>query len=583
MHRDDFPILKLQISGKPLVYLDNGATTQKPRQVIEAIDHYYRAENANIHRGVYHLSQLATERYEQARHNVRQFINAGSDKEIIFTRGSTEGINLVAHSFCMAFLKPGDEIVVSTIEHHANIVPWQLEAEQRGGKVRAIPVNDRGELDLDALESMLRSGKVKMVAVNHVSNSLGTINDVQRIVKAAHSVGAKVLVDGAQWVPHYPTDVQALDADFYVFSAHKLYGPTGIGVLYGKKELLEAMPPYQSGGDMIASVSFEGTTFADLPNKFEAGTPDIAGAVGLGAAIDYLSAIGMDAIAKHEDELGAYLNEQVGKIDGIRVIGTAGRKAGICSFVIENPPISAHDAGVMLDMEGIAVRTGHHCCQPAMERMKVSATIRASIGLYNTKEDVDALVGVVKKIVAAAASMKRSGPLAASRINAVAGGDSSIREAASGGEVRYPGAAAASVAAAAEELAEMFEFLGEDPNGKARFVMEDLAPTLPDHFELLKKATPRLEGCMSEVYLVGRRSPKDASVVEFVADANSQIVRGEIVMLQKLFSGQKADEVLSFDLEQFFHRIGLEKFLTNQRRTGLASMVKKVRGIAERG
>ena len=560
--REQFPILKEKFHGKPLIYLDNGATTQKPNQVIEAIDHFYRAENANIHRGVYTLSELATKRYEQARHKVRTFINAADDREIIFTRGTTEGINLVAFSFAQAFLKPGDQIIVSNIEHHANIVPWQLAAERHGATVKVIPVNDRGELMLDEYQKLLSAGPTKIVAVGHISNSLGTMHDVSRIVELAHAAGAKVLIDGAQWVPHYPTDVRALGADFYVFSAHKMYGPTGIGVLYGRRELLEAMPPYQSGGDMIASVTFEKTTFAELPNRFEAGTPDIAGAVGLAAAVDFLQGIGMERVGQHEDELAAYLNEQVGKIPGIRIVGTAQKKAGICSFVIENPPIGPHDAGVMLDMEGIAVRTGHHCCQPAMARMNVSATIRASLGLYNTPEDVDALIAALRKMTEGVRQRPKSNV---------------------DGEVKYPQAAAPSPAAAADELAELFEFVGDDPKEKARFVMEDLGPKLPNLFELLKKVTPRLQGCMSEVYLVGRRSPDDPRVLEFVADANpgSEIVRGEIVMLQKLFSGQKVDDVLAFDVEQFFRRIGLDRFLTAQRRNGLGSMIQRIRQIAQ--
>ena len=562
--RDDFPILGTIVHGKPLVYLDNGATTQKPRAVIDSISHFYRAENANIHRGVYQLSQLATERYEQARRKVRLFVNAAEDREIIFTRGTTEGINLVAHSFGLAFLKSGDEIVVSTIEHHANIVPWQLAAQHHGAVVRPIPVNDRGELMLDEYEKLLVPGKTKIVAVSQLSNSLGTIHDVERIIQLAHGIGAKVLVDGAQWVAHYPTDVRALDADFYVFSGHKLYGPTGIGVLYGKCPLLEAMPPYQSGGDMILSVSFKQTLFADLPNKFEAGTPDIAGAVGLGAAIDYVNAIGMNAIAAHEDALGHYLNQQVGQIPGVRIIGTAARKGGICSFIIEDPPISTHDAGMLLDMEGIAVRTGHHCCQPAMERMNISATIRASLALYSTREDVDQLTAAVRKIIEHARSAH--------------GAASKPKQMASSAEVSYPKAVAPSVAAAADELADNFEFLG-DRDQRNQYIL-DLGEKIPAMPAALKTEATRVHGCMSIVHLFGRIHPGPNPVIEFVADSDAHIVRGLIALLEKLFSGQRPREVLAFDIESFMRRIHLEQFISSQRRNGLAGMIKRVRELA---
>ncbi|MBV8782188.1 MAG: SufS family cysteine desulfurase [Phycisphaerae bacterium] len=557
--RRQFPILSTSNGGKPLTYLDNGATTQKPRVVIDAIRHYYEAENANIHRGVYHLSQLATEKYEDARRKVKQFLNAADDREIIFTRGTTEAINLVAHSFAAAFIRPGDEILVSTIEHHANIVPWQLAAQTYGATVRPIPVNDSGELLLDEFEQMLVGGKVKIVAVTHLSNSLGTINDVSRIIQLSHARDAKVLIDGAQWVAHYPTDVRALDADFYAFSGHKIYGPTGIGVLYGKRSLLESMPPYQSGGDMILSVSFEKTLFADLPNKFEAGTPDIAGAVGLGAAIDFLTDIGMGKVAKHEDELGQYLNEQVGAIDGIRVIGTAKRKGGICSFVIEDPPISAHDAGVLLDLENIAVRTGHHCCQPTMDRMHVSATIRASIALYNTPADVDVLVGALQKIIE---QEQKTEHLSAE----------------SSAEIQYPTRVAVSVSAVADELAETFEFLG-DRDARTQYLL-DLADKIPPMPTELKTESTRVHGCMSIVHLFGQ-STGDGEL-QFIADSDAHIVRGLIGLLEKLFSGQPAHEVLDFDIENFLHRIHLEQFISTQRRNGLAGMIKKIRELAKR-
>jgi cysteine desulfurase/selenocysteine lyase len=562
--RADFPILATSAHGKPLVYLDNGATTQKPRAVIDAISHYYEAQNANIHRGVYQLSQTATELYEAARRKVRLFINAAEDREIIFTRGTTESINLVAFSFCQAFLKPGDQILVSTIEHHANIVPWQLAAQRHGATVHAIPVNDRGELIFEEFDKLLATGTTRVVAISQVSNSLGTIHDVPRVIRLAHAAGAKVLVDGAQWIAHYPTDVRALDADFYVFSGHKLYGPTGIGVLYGKRALLEAMPPYQSGGDMIHSVSFKGTTFADLPNKFEAGTPDIAGAIGLGAAIDYVNHIGIQSIAAHDESLGRYLNDQIAQIPGIRIIGTAAHKAGICSFVIEDPPLSSHDAGMLLDMEGIAVRTGHHCCQPAMERMNVSSTIRASLALYNTTEDVDHLVAALQRIIAAEKSAHVSRAPVVDKTPAPT--------------AVFAPATAPSVRAAADELAENFDFLG-DRDARNQYIL-DLGEKIPPMPAALKTESTRVHGCMSVVHLYGKVIPGKEPAIEFLADSDAHIVRGLIALLEKLFSGQKASEVLAFDMEAFMHRIGLEQFISTQRRNGLAGMIKRVRELA---
>ena len=554
--RADFPILKLKVHGKPLVYLDNAATTQKPRAVIDRITRYYTTENANIHRGVYWLSQVATDAYEAARHTVRRFINAREDREVIFVRGTTEAVNLVAHSFCRAFTQRGDEILVSGLEHHSNIVPWQLAAEEFGTIVKPIPIDDRGQIVTDEYAALLKSGKVKLVAVNHLSNSLGTINDVKAMAQLARMAGARILVDGAQWVAHYPTDVQDLGVDFYTFSGHTLYGPTGSGVLYGRRELLEAMPPYHGGGDMIETVRFEKTTYADLPNKFEAGTPDIAGVVGLAAAIDYVNTLGFDAIAPYEDELTRYLTEQVAAVPGVRIIGRAGRKGGICSFVVDDPPIAAHDVGVLLDLQGIAVRTGHHCCMPVMERLNVPATVRASLAIYNTREDVDRLAAALQSIVAGQKT-------------------SSAPRAKANDEIVFPGASGPSPAAVADDLAEVFEFL-DDPQSKNEQIL-DYARQLPRTFDALKDLTQRVPGCMSQVYMIGRRSPKDPARFEFVADADAEIVRGEIAMLEKLYSGQRAADVVNFDVEAFFRRIGLESFLTQQRRTGLGSMVKRIR------
>jgi cysteine desulfurase/selenocysteine lyase len=393
--RADFPILSRKIRGKPLVYLDNAATTQKPQAVIDALIRYYTAENANIHRGVHTLSEEATESYEQARADVQRFLNAADAREIIFVRGATEGINLVAQTWGRANIRSGDEIVISGMEHHSNIVPWQILCEQQGANLRIAPVNDAGELLFEEFEK-LRGRKTKLVAMAHVSNALGTVNPVRKIAQAAHQWNARVLLDGAQAVPHMHVDARALDCDFYVFSGHKVYAPTGIGILYGKTELLEAMPPYQGGGDMISSVTFEKTLYNRLPYKFEAGTPHVSGAIGLGAALEYVNSTGLDRIARHEKEVLAYGTKRLLEIPGLRLIGTAREKEGILSFVLEG--IHPHDVGTILDQEGIAIRTGHHCAQPLMERFGVPATARASLALYNTIEEMDALVNGLERV-----------------------------------------------------------------------------------------------------------------------------------------------------------------------------------------
>jgi cysteine desulfurase/selenocysteine lyase len=398
--RADFPILQRTIRGKPLVYLDNAATSQKPRAVIDAITRYYEGTNSNIHRGVHFLSEHATEQYEAARRTAQAFVNAAHAHEIIFVRGTTEGINLVAHTYGRSNIGDGDEIIVTAMEHHSNIVPWQILCEERRAQLRVAPINDRGELLLDEFAALI-GPRTKLVAVTHVSNALGTINPIRRIVELAHARNVPVLVDGAQAVPHMKVDVQALDCDFYTFSGHKIYGPTGIGVLYGKTKLLDAMPPYQGGGDMISSVTFERTTYNKLPYKFEAGTPDIAGVIGLGAALEYVNALGIGNIGAHEHDLLAYATEMVSAIPRARLIGTAKEKAGVLSFVIDG--IHPHDIGTILDQEGIAIRTGHHCSQPIMERYGIPATARASFAVYNTREEVDALVrgiGKVKEVFA---------------------------------------------------------------------------------------------------------------------------------------------------------------------------------------
>jgi cysteine desulfurase/selenocysteine lyase len=393
--RRDFPILSQKVHGKPLVYLDNAATTQKPRQVLEAIERYYSADNANVHRGVHLLSERATEAYERARGIAQRFLNAQRPEEIIFVRGTTEAINLVAQSYGRRNLAAGEEIIISAMEHHSNIVPWQIVCEEKGARLRVAPINDRGELLLEEYEKLL-GPKTRLVAIGHVSNALGTINPVGRIIELAHQRGVAVLVDGAQAAPRMKVDVRELDADFYAFSGHKIYGPTGIGVLYGKASLLDTMPPYQGGGDMISSVTFEKTLYNKLPHKFEAGTPHMEGAIGLGAALEYVNRLGMANIAAHEQDVLAYATEQVAAAPGVRLIGTAREKTGVLSFVLE--PIHPHDLGTILDQEGIAIRTGHHCAQPVMLRFGVPATARASFGLYNTREEVDALVRGLQKV-----------------------------------------------------------------------------------------------------------------------------------------------------------------------------------------
>ena len=393
--RRDFPLLAQQVHGKKLVYLDNAATTQKPLQVIDAIVQFYMSGCSNVHRGVHLLSERATATYENARSRLRRFINARDDKEIVFVRGATEAINLVASSFGKAHVKPGDEILITGMEHHSNIVPWQVLCEERGARLRVAPINLRGELLIEEYEKLLNP-RTSLVAVTHVSNALGTVNPVRHIVEMAHRNGTPVLIDGAQAVQHLRVDVQALDCDFYAFSGHKMYGPTGVGVLYGKERWLESMPPYQGGGDMITSVTFEKTIYARLPHKFEAGTPDIAGVIGLGAAVDYLEAVGIDNIAAYEHALLDYGTKILESVPGVRIIGTAAGKTSVLSFALEG--VHPHDVGTILDQEGIAIRTGHHCAQPVMDFFRIPATARASLALYNTREEIDSLAAGLQKV-----------------------------------------------------------------------------------------------------------------------------------------------------------------------------------------
>ena len=394
--RKDFPVLSQSVNGKPLVYLDNGASSQVPQSVIDRTSKYLSEEHSNIHRGVHYLSQHATTAYEAAREKVKRFINAKEAKECIFVRGTTEGVNLVAHSYGRKFIGEGDEILVSQMEHHSNIIPWQMIAEERGAKVVMIPMNERGELIIDEYENLLNE-RTRMVALTHVSNSLGTVNPVKDMIATAHKFGVPVCVDAAQSVPHFPVDVQDLDADFFIFSGHKMFGPTGSGVMYGKREWLDQMPPYQTGGGMIRTVSFEKTTFAPIPDKFEAGTPAIAAGIGLGAAIDYINAIDFEAAAAYEHSLLEYATQRLGDIPGVKIIGTAAEKASVLSFTIEG--IHPHDIGTILDQQGIAVRAGHHCAQPVMEFFDVPATARASFAFYNTRQEVDKLADAVQRVI----------------------------------------------------------------------------------------------------------------------------------------------------------------------------------------
>ncbi|MFO7774980.1 MAG: cysteine desulfurase [Candidatus Hydrogenedentota bacterium] len=392
--RQDFPILHTQRKGKPLVYLDNAATTQKPQCVIDAVNRYYETQNSNVHRGIHYLSERATEMFEGAREKVRRFINANSVSEIIYTRGTTESINLVANSYGRSNVGPGDEVLITHMEHHSNIVPWQVLCEEKGATLQVVPISDEGELDMAAFDELL-SDRTKIVGVTHVSNALGTVNPVRDIIRKAHAAGVPVLVDGAQAAPHTGIDVQDLECDFYAFSGHKMFGPTGIGILYGKEHLLEAMPPYQCGGDMILSVSFEKTIYNKLPYKFEAGTPNIAGAAGLGAAVDYLQTVGMDRIHAYEQELLAYGMDALYGIEGLRFVGTARNKAGVISFHLDD--VHPHDIGQLLDEDGVAIRAGHHCAQPTMKRFGLAATSRASLAFYNVKEEFDALADALRK------------------------------------------------------------------------------------------------------------------------------------------------------------------------------------------
>jgi cysteine desulfurase/selenocysteine lyase len=560
--RREFPILARQVHDKPLIYLDNAATTQKPQAVLDVMAGFYDSSCANVHRGVHTLSDQATTMYEQARLSVASFLGASSFREVVFVRGATEAINLVAHCFGRQNVGPGDEVIVTWMEHHANIVPWQILCAQTGASLRVVPISDEGELRLEAYEKML-SHRTKLVALGHVSNALGTVNPVKRVIDMAHRHGAAVVVDGAQAVAHVEVNVQDLDCDFYAFSGHKIFGPMGIGVLYGKLRHLEAMPPWQAGGDMIETVTFEKTSYAPAPLKFEAGTPNVGGAVGLAAALEWLKKMDHPALARHEKQLVDRCVRLLSAIPGVRVVGEPEQRVGAVSFVIEEPRIPALDVGTRLDLEGIAVRTGHHCCQPLMQRMGVLGTVRASFSVYNTIEEVDALAACVSTIAG------YKGPPKAQPATSPW---PDLRP------LNYPTASAASVEAAAAEFVAEFEDLHDWAERYAYLI--DLGRNLPAMPADLKTEANRVRGCQSTVFLSSRARPGSADVVEFLADSDSEIVRGLVALLQALFSGQPAAQILDFDLSGLLARLGLATNLTMSRRNGLSEMVKRLRSFA---
>ena len=553
--RRGFPILDQEVDEHRLVYLDNAATVQKPDVVIEAISNYYRRDNANVHRGVHTLSQRATDGYEGARAKVAAFLNAPEVAECLFVRGVTEAVNLVASSWGGANLSAGDVVLLGAQEHHSNIVPWQMVAEARGATVKVIPMDDAGVLDQAAFERLLGEGGVKVLSMPHVSNSLGTVNPVKAMAAKAREAGAVVFVDGAQWVAHGATDVQALGVDFYAFSAHKLYGPTGIGVLWGRRELLDKMGPFQGGGDMIETVTWERTTYAPIPNKFEAGTPHIAGAVGLAAAIDWVSGLGWDAVHAHEESLRARCEDGLRRVPGLTIVGTAAEKAAVVSFT--HGSVSSYDLGSKLDRRGIAVRTGHHCTQPVMDRLGIPGTTRASFAAYNTLEEVDLLVEAVREIVA-----ESSGAAAEP-----AGG---------GGDVEFAPASAATVAEAAAALAEEFALVAELMS-PTEYVQEDLAKSVAGLPEGVKSDATKVDGCMSEVHVVFE---DEGDVMRVAGDSNADITKGLVGVMQRLYSGQRAGEVLGHDVNGFLRDVGLEGALSMGRRNGLAGLIQKIRGHA---
>ena len=560
--RRDFPILSRRVNGRPLVYLDNAATTQKPRAVIDAIVSFYEEHNANVHRGVHTLSQEATAMHDDARLVVAEFLNAPEPAECVFVRGVTEAINLVAMCWGRTNLQPGEEVLLTDLEHHSNIVPWQLVAEATGAVVRQLPMNGRGELDYERLDEFV-TGKTKFVAMQHVSNALGTIHDVKRVVAAAKKVGALVLIDGAQHVGHAATDVREIGCDFYCFSGHKLFGPTGVGVLWGRREVLEQMPPYHGGGDMIESVTWKGTTYAPIPAKFEAGTPDIAGIIGLAAAIRYVESVGWNVIRDQETALLEHATRRMREVQGLRMVGTAENKAGVASFVLEDPPVSALDLGTKLDAQGIAVRTGHHCAQPLMEALGITGTARASFAFYNTLQEVDRFADALHDIVNEAQRNIASKPT-----TSVVGPN---------GKVTWPEPKASTPKKAAQALIDDFAFLkeaGEDPRD---FIL-DLGRNLLPMPEGDKNEVTHVKGCMSQVWLTAK--PDNGDRLDFLADSDAEIVKGLIGVLQHVFSGQSASAILDFDVQALLRKLDFQNLISVQRRSGVEAMINRIKSLA---
>jgi cysteine desulfurase/selenocysteine lyase len=562
--RRDFPILSTTMNGRPLVFLDNGATTQKPRAVIDAVSRFYETGNANIHRGVYSLSQQATAAFDDARQAVARFINAPEAAECIFVRGVTEAINLVAHSWARPSLEPGDEILLTALEHHSNIVPWQMAAQATGASVRTLPMTPDGELEYDRLGEFI-TPRTRLVAMQAVSNALGTVHDVPRVIEAAKAVGAVVLIDGAQHVGHFPTDVAAMGCDFFTFSGHKLFGPTGVGVLWGRRELLDAMPPFLGGGDMIESVGWSGTTYAPIPAKFEAGTPDIAGVIGLGAAIGYVLSLGWPAVAAQEEAVVSAAVDRLSRVPGLRIVGTSRRRAGAVSFVIDDPPVSSLDIGMKLDRQGIAVRTGHHCAQPLMDELGIAGTTRASFAFYNTLAEVEQLGAALEAIVEEAdmPTTSSSGP-----------------DPVESGDYAWPEPTSASPTESAADLVEDFTFLkeaGEDPRD---FVL-DLGKKLPPMPGSEKNEATHVKGCMSQVWITARRRPGTDDGLDFLADSDAEIVKGLIGVLQHVFAGQSAKAILAFDVNKLLADLDLQNLISVQRRSGVEAMLNRIMTIAK--
>ncbi|SIO65918.1 cysteine desulfurase / selenocysteine lyase [Singulisphaera sp. GP187] len=562
--RSLFPALGQEVHGKPLVYLDNAASTQKPRAVIDAIVQYYEADNANVHRGAHALSDRATAAYERARETTRRFLNARRAEEVIFVRGTTEATNLLAQTFGRQHVGPGDEVLITELEHHANFVPWQQLCFEKGARLRALPINERGELQLEALDSLL-TPRTKLVALAHVSNALGTVNPVKAVVEAAHRRGVPVFIDGAQGLPHAGVDVQELGCDFYAFSGHKIYGPMGVGVLYGRLGLLESMPPWQFGGDMVDTVGFDRTTFGDPPYRFEAGTPNVSGAVGLAAALEFLESVGRDRIADHEAQLLELAVRRLKEIPGVRIVGEPAERAGVVSFVVDQPPMSALDVGTRLDAEGIAVRAGNHCCQPLMGRLDVAGTVRASFALYNTTDEVEQFAAALRSVVGVQPAVRTDH------------GQSTEQDDAEP-ELIYPGPTARTIGLAAEAMLDELDSL-DGWGEKYEFLIELGRRTspLPD---ALRTESNRVRGCLSTVYIASRARPGTRDVLEFLVDSNSEVVRGLLAVLQELFSGHRAGEILAFDLASFLAQGGLESNLTTGRRNGLAETIKRLRALA---